>query len=421
MRSNRTPRLHTIGGWILALFTLLIQSGAAAEPGASSTAPAAPKAAELYRLRRGDEVAISVSPQKEYDCGGVILPDGVIYLKNVGPIKAIEMTVPELEKRIAEILEDELVEPRVRVALVRLAPFPPEPIKLVKPARITLVGAVARSGPMEIEPRLRLRKALDLAGGTSAGADLTRVVVLHPDLSRVVVDLSTPERVTNPAINLELKDGDSVEVPLRPEQPAAVLNPVRIVGEVGKPGQFELKQGMTLEDLILQAGGPSPLADLERIELRRLQQKPRTVNLSEQQKLGLDGLVRLEPGDELMIPELKDTILLIGAVPNAGARQLTPGVKIRDVILDPTNVSVVGSSFQRLDETIIIRRGQKKPLKSDLLAVIKNADHKSNLELQAGDIVFIPPPNNKKRGILDYLSSLGNAVWSTRFLTGFGY
>src|SRR5579864_6061948 len=52
-----------------------------------------------YRFHAGDEIEVSVNPQKEYDCSGIILPDGMLYLKNIGGIKAQGLTIPELAER----------------------------------------------------------------------------------------------------------------------------------------------------------------------------------------------------------------------------------------------------------------------------------------------------------------------------------
>src|SRR4051812_18626230 len=55
---------------------------------AATAAQAADPAAEAYKLRPGDEISLSVSPQRSYDCTGVLLPDGMLYLKNVGAMRA---------------------------------------------------------------------------------------------------------------------------------------------------------------------------------------------------------------------------------------------------------------------------------------------------------------------------------------------
>lgn len=424
---SRARRLALLGGtWLLACLLAAslpgTRRGEAAEPAKAAPPAAAPPAAQLYRLRVGDEIAVSVSPQKEFDCGGVVLPDERVYLKNLGPVRVVGMTVQELEKELAKLFGEELVNPEVRVVIVRLAPTPaPTPVEAPKLGRVTLVGAVGRSGPMELEPGLRLRKALDLAGGARPEADLARISVLHPDLTRSVVDLSTAARVTDPKHNLLLRDGDSIEVPFLPPAPVAVKNPVRVEGEVQKPGQVELREGMTLQDLLLSAGGTTPLADLEQVELRRAGQKPRRVSLPAQAQLGLDGKVLLEPGDEVFVPELKSTILLLGAVEQPGPRPLKSGRTIREFFLESKDLAALTPGFRDLHETQVIRAGEKKPLVVNLPGVLKSPKRKDNITLQPGDIVFLPPRINRNGGVWSHIQQIANAGWGLRWLTGAGF
>lgn len=409
---------------VLTLALLLVAAGSvllpvrapAAEPAPPAAKPAAPPTAELYRLRPGDEVSISVTPQKDYDCGGTVLPDGRLYLRTVGPVKAVGLSIPELEDLLRKKLDEELVDPQVRVALLRIAPEPMEkPVEPPKPGRITLVGAVGRSGPMELETGLRLRKALDLAGGAGKEADLTRVAIIHPDLTRTVVDISTPERVSDPKSNLLLKDGDSVEVPVLPPAPVALANPIRISGQITNPGQFDLKQGMTLEDLLITAGRPTTLADLSHVELRRTGQPPRVINLLSTEP-GSSTAIKLEPADEIFIPEMKNTVMLIGAIQSPGARGLQPGMTVREFFLAPTQAVTINPATQNLDKVRVIRQGAKQPYTVDIDGVLKKPGRKDNIALQPGDVIFISPRDTANNGTLNSISRWLPTTWLLQLL-----
>jgi polysaccharide export outer membrane protein len=410
---------------VLTLALLLATAGSAlvpaqataADPAPPAAKPAAPPVAELYRLRPGDEVSISVTPQKDYDCGGTVLPDGRLYLRTVGPIKAVGLSIPELEDLLRKKLDADLVEPQVRIALLRIAPEPMEkPVEPPKPGRITLVGAVGRSGPMDLETGLRLRKALDLAGGAGKEADLTRVAIIHPDLTRTIVDISTPERVSDPKSNLLLKDGDSVEVPVLPPAPVALANPIRISGQVTNPGQFDLKQGMTLTDLLITAGRPTTLADLSHVELRRTGQPPRIVNLLDQQNPGANAELKLEPADEIFIPDLKNTVMIIGAVQSPGARGVKAGVSIREFFLEPQQAVTINPGNQNLDEVRVIRQGAKKPFTVDLDGVLKKPGRKDNISLQPGDVIFISPREVNQGGFMNTFGRWLPTTWLLQLL-----
>src|SRR5205823_13349025 len=99
--------------------------------------------------------------------------------------------------------------------------------------RVTVTGAVTKPGPVDLQEGLRVRKAVELAGGALKDADLTRVTIAHPDFTRTVVDLSREEKAADPERNRLLEDGDSVEVPLKEKIK------ITVVGCVAKPGMLD--------------------------------------------------------------------------------------------------------------------------------------------------------------------------------------
>lgn len=364
-----------------------------------------------YRLQPGDEIAVDVSPQKQYSTAGLILPDGTTFLRKIGKVKAAGMTLDELAAAIKKVLDENLNDPEVLVTLTKMAPPPPPPMKEPeKIGRVTIVGAVAKTGPLDLEQGLRVRKALDLAGGTAKDADLASITIIHRDLTRTTVDLSTPERVSDPAHNRVLQDGDSVEVKALPTVEKKTPM-VRIRGQVQNPGQYELKPNMTLEDLIVGAGKLSPLADVEHVQFQSLGEAVRTLNLVEQQKLGLKGKVFLKEGDEVFVPDQPDRVMVVGAVQNPGPRSLKPGQKLRDFLLDSGDAAAFNPQQIDLGGAQIVRRGEKEPIKVDLKAVMKSADAKDNVALSSGDLLFLPPKREKKKGPLDYLGGLGSIAF----------
>jgi protein involved in polysaccharide export with SLBB domain len=385
---------------ILALVLLLIVPVLAAD-----------KTTASYRLQPGDEIAVEVSPQKQYSGVGLILPDGSVYLKKVGKMKAAGETLEGLAAAIKKVLDENLNDPEVLVTLTKMAPPPPPPNKEpVKTGKVTIVGAVAKTGPLDLEEGLRVRKALDLAGGATKEADLANITLIHKDLTRTLVDLSTIERVSDPAHNRILEDGDSVEVKSLPLVDKKTPM-VRIRGQVQTPGQYELKPSMTLEDLIVGAGKLSPLADVEHVQFQSLGEAVRTLNLVEQQKLGLKGKVFLKEGDEVFVPDQPDRVMVVGAVQNPGPRPVKPGQKLRDFLLDSGDAAAFNPQQIDLGGAQIVRRGEKEPIKVDLKAVMKSADAKDNVALSSGDLLFLPPKREKKKGPLDYLGGLGSIAF----------
>lgn len=495
-RCDATSRAYRREGALRLAWTVLLcvstilgstarARGAKAEAGSSAAAQSQPIAG--YRLQPGDEVAITVAPQKAYDCSGVLLPDGKLYLKNIGAIAAAGLTLDELAARVREGLSEKLVSPRISATITHLAMKSEQ-----REGTITLSGAVGRAGALPLESGLRVRRALELAGGISATADLSRIAILHKDLTRTVVDISTAERVSDPAHNCLLQDGDALEVPNRPHvkliilgcvartgtqdaepgvrlralidlaggeskeadlsriairrkdltqsvvdlsgpdavsdpvrnpvladgdvveiPPAPAFNtdssPVRISGQVQNPGQFPYRGGMALDDLIIAAGKLLPVAEIRKVQIQRHGQVE-TIDLLERQKLGLEGKVMLQPGDEVFVPEQQNTVLVLGAVAKPGPVAFKPGQTLTELIMTggPELMAVLDPSRVDLRGVQVLRRGQD-PMKVDLTELFKKRDKpRKDVALKTGDVVFIPPHQNRQqKGPLTFLSQLG--------------
>lgn len=371
------------------------------------------KPGELYRLRPGDEIAVDVEPQREYSTAGLILPDGRLILKNLKPLDAAGRTLDEITQIIRKELNTYLVDPRVEVTIRRLAPFEPpapDPADIPPPpGTITVTGAVQRGGPQELpqgiaaqQRPLRVMKAIELAGGVTPNADLSRVEIRHADLTGALVDLATRERQLDPKFNVVLQDGDSVVIPLVPDKATPY---VRILGEVISPSRYELKPAMTVEDLILQSGKLTQLADLENVQLQRRDGSVQKLDLIEQQKRGLQGIVYLEEGDIVHIPQFDDRMLLVGAIPGAGPRKIEEGMTLYEFFKrgTPETLTALNNAIVDLDSAQLFRQGDP-PRKIDLKDVLGKPESKDNVTLQNGDILFVPARNEKqKSSILSYL------------------
>jgi protein involved in polysaccharide export with SLBB domain len=362
----------------------------------------------VYRIQPGDELAVYVTPQKGYDTeGSVVLPDGALYLKQVGKVQAEGMTLDELnthvEKQLVQV--HRLKTPRVLVNLVKRAPPPPPELeKPVKLGKVTVTGAVLKPGPLDLEPDLRVRKAIDLAGGVDKDADLANIQIVHKSLRRSTVDLSTIDKVVNPDLNIKLEDGDSIQVPLLPTREQGF---VRISGEVEKPNQYELKPDMIVQDLIAAAGGTSPLADMEHVQIARKGRQVQTINLIEQEREGPRARVYLEPGDEVFVPEHKEFVVLIGALTKPGPRALQPGETISDFFV--TRAEEIGGLHGQIVNMsgVQIRRG-KDTIKVNLKEVLVKEGRKDNVVLQSKDVIFLPSKKDAKKGFMDYIGQIGS-------------
>lgn len=182
--------------------------------------------------------------------------------------------------------------------------------------RIDIKGAVYRPGVYELRENMSLQQLIEEADGLREDAFLTRGTI-----HRLKDDL-TPEVIS---FNLEkIQAGTEKDIPLKKEDKINIFSKfdlkegyyVKIEGEVPNPGTYLFEEGMTSEDLIMQAGGFKESASKKRIEIaRRIKDSSLLANIPGTVKTALiyqkdinqdfkslaDSQFILEPFDEISV------------------------------------------------------------------------------------------------------------------------
>lgn len=135
--------------------------------------------------------------------------------------------------------------------------------------RILLDGAVFRPGQYELSPGLTLSMLIKKADGLKEDAFLRRgyIIRLKDDFQREQINFDVAEIVAGTSTDIELRREDMVMIPsifdLRDEYT------VQVNGEVRYPGKFDFAEGMTVQELIIAAGGFTEAGSAQRIEISR--------------------------------------------------------------------------------------------------------------------------------------------------------
>ena len=145
-------------------------------------------------------------------------------------------------------------------------------VSLERRNRVTLTGNVRRPGLYEWHPGLTLSELIERAQGLREEAYLARAHIhrlVETDSTRRLIQVSLhPDSARLTGGDIELADRDSVVVFSR----SGLRTPryVSISGFVKRPGTYVLSEGMTVQDLVLAAGGFVEGADVTTAELARL-------------------------------------------------------------------------------------------------------------------------------------------------------
>jgi protein involved in polysaccharide export with SLBB domain len=190
-----------------------------------------------YVLEPGDTLQIVILGEKEQQFTLVIRPDGYINLPIIGEIKIADMTIPDLTAELVERYRVYIRNPIITVILVKM-----------HQEQVQVLGDVRTPGVFTLLPGANAIDAIMRAGGPNAFADLSRVTVQRRDQSDIIsLDLSGMSDGIFKTDFL-VRDGDIIFVPRNTIR-------VAVIGEVNKPGVYEIGKDGRLLDALMMAGG----------------------------------------------------------------------------------------------------------------------------------------------------------------------
>lgn len=267
-----------------------------------------------YILGPGDELSIAVIGYPEFDGTHRILPDGTISLPLVGTVQAGGKTLDLLAQSIkGELGSAYLVNPVVDLSLLTL-----------RPISVSVSGEVYRPGPFQLDSLQdngsgpTLVSALLEAGGVTRLADIREIVVKRRQMNGLTETITLnfwDALVSEPtAINLVLRDGDSIIVPRLSSNerldraliarstiaPSTVK--VKVVGEVTNPGEVEISPASSLSSAIATAGGPTDDARLSEVAFIRVDETD-TVTSEVLDLRTLTDDIQVQEGDVIIVPK----------------------------------------------------------------------------------------------------------------------
>lgn len=258
--------------------------------------------------------------------------------------------------------------------------------------RVQVLGETKRVGYFETKVGETLDDLVDYFGGFTDMAYTERLVLKRrTPTMRSVSDVEYPE-----GNDLEIRNGDILEVG---EVLDRFENRVTIRGAVFRPGEYELNEEMTLNDLIYKADGPKEDAHYQRgviyrttdnltietipFSLRNVIDEPETYD------------IELKRDDEIRIASLFElredyNIRVSGAVNNPGQYDFTEETTLQDAILQANGFRDDAAEY-RIE---VARRivDEEKQLKSDSVAEVFQFEVDENLSFSEEDKNFVLRP-----------------------------
>ncbi|NUP98608.1 MAG: SLBB domain-containing protein [Armatimonadetes bacterium] len=333
-----------------------------------------------YKVLPGDQVVVSfwnalVPPaQRE----ATVQPDGTIGFDPIGVVQVAGMTVREFESFLTNLIRRKGPrEATVRISFTQLHAL-----------RVGVRGEVRRvSSNVILAGYATVFDAITAVGGPTSVASL-RHIKLYRGRQPVEVDLYRFLLDGDPAANLDLRDGDSIHVPV-----ASRL--VSIDGEVARPARYELTTEKSLAEAIALAGGLRGRA--ARLQLARVRDYEREAlfDLSVSAAMSGEPAARavepLQHGDEIHVVKAgaaREVVTVTGAVGAEGDYGFRPGLTLGDVLQSAQGVlregHVAVGTIRRAQPS-----GQVQSLNFEVAELLAGGPAAA-LPLQAGDQINIP-------------------------------
>ena len=266
---------------LFALLMLLCMGQARAD---ETTAATAQIGAPGYKVGPGDVISVQIYNESDLSGAYAVGQSGSVDLPLVGVFSVDGQNVEEIAASLtSKIGSDFLVDPQVTVRVETYAS-----------RKVNVVGAVRRPGVIPLTGPTTLLDILAEAGGVVTERSSQEVQVKRArtgEIEPLVVNL---ERLLSAGEgNVTLEAGDVVYVP----EGAFVF----VSGQVGKPGQVPWRDGLTVTQAMVAAGGPVRTANLRKAYILRSGSRIE-VNLRRVMK-GKDADIPIQQGDQLFVDE----------------------------------------------------------------------------------------------------------------------
>jgi polysaccharide export outer membrane protein len=238
-----------------------------------------------YLVGSQDVLKISVYEHPDLETTVRVSEDGRITFPLIGDLEVKNLSVQQIEKKIASKLSDGII-PNPQVTVF---------IDQYRGTRVTVMGEVTKPGQYEITGPTSVVEAISMALGMTENAGYTIMLFKkdstegkNPGYKRIAIDVDRLFKEGDLSQNVQLQNGDIIYVPK--------IDFFYIYGEVNRPGIYRIEKGLTVKRAISIAGGFTPKASKGRIEITRRHEGKDIVK-----KADINESVK--PDDTLMVKE----------------------------------------------------------------------------------------------------------------------
>ena len=272
---------------------------------------------------------------------------------------------------------------------------------------IRVFGEVQKPGSYSFKPAQNLVDVIMRAGGVTRYAGVEKIRIMA-DGEPAVFSLKDYLDSGDQSLMPEVVPGATIFVPIAEEDVKASARTVYVMGEVPKPGAFEMTDGATFFDVLANAGGPSRFADTRALRLIRANGEVIGFDLTGfTEGRGAGNVPVVQPGDAIFVPEKADqtekswlkvapgrAIRIVGEVERPGRYEWSNEMSLLDLMAHAGGARRSGD----ISKIEILKKdgGNAHPVVFNLREFMTKGGHFTDLpKLHAGDTINVPslPPD----------------------------
>jgi polysaccharide export outer membrane protein len=347
-----------------------------------------------YTLDTGDVIAVVVLRHEQFSGEYTVPPDGNVVFPGVGSLQVRGQTLQGLADTLRERLGQRLRNPEVFVSL-----------KQARPQLVFVEGQLNRPGAHPIQPGWRVADAVAAAEGLKILPERTVATLIRGEQT-MPIDLPAILHRGDQRTNYLLQPGDLLSVQQKPAIRVAIL------GEVKRPGNYDLDADSRVIQAIAQAEGVTEFAALKRAFIdRRGEIIPFDLyRASVQGDTSVRNNPPLQDGDVIVVPQNLQRYAIVGQVTRPGYYPIPEG---KPFLLSDAIAQAGGMTPRAITSTVTILRmegNNLKRLRVPYQQFLKRGKLEANPPIQEGDVIFLAEVNRLDLGqILTAVSILNLA------------
>jgi len=320
-----------------------------------------------YVIGPNDEILIDIYGNSEVSYNLKVSPEGTINVQYAGVIPVAGLTIEAATSRIRSRLTSIYGGLRNGSTNLSIA------LGNIRSIKVILTGEIVKPGTYTLPSLANVFNALYSSGGPTENGSFRTIELIRGGKKIASLDIYDFLMKGEMSENLRLQDQDIIRVPVYQSR-------IEIVGEVKRPGIFELRSGESFKDLLSFAGDFTESAFKARVKvLKNTDTERKIIDISS------DNYTEYKPstGDKFFIDRVLERfanrVTIKGAIFRPGQYELEPGLKLTQLI----------KKAEGLKEDAFTKRGYLTRLKPDNQVELLSFDVASILNGTSADIPLL--------------------------------